>query len=215
MVALLLALSYLVLKLAGVNFPIGNPTIVILVSFFSGVQLLSLGIIGEYVGRNSTMKSAAGPSTLSSLATALIPMTRSLDRTPPKPGRSRFAYWPEAWDSASADWRRTSRKRSSRLVISLFFSISLASLAQQGATYVVLCVGHMGELIEKEIGHERFGVTIAYSYDGPGNDGTLGAIGAPPPFLDRVSSTCTETRSSRSTTPTSKARGEPATVPPL
>ncbi len=51
LVALLLALSYLVLKLAGVNFPIGNPTIVILVSFFSGVQLLSLGIIGEYVGR--------------------------------------------------------------------------------------------------------------------------------------------------------------------
>jgi dolichol-phosphate mannosyltransferase len=30
---------------------VGNPTIVILICFFSGVQLLSLGVIGEYVGR--------------------------------------------------------------------------------------------------------------------------------------------------------------------
>jgi polyisoprenyl-phosphate glycosyltransferase len=51
LVALLLAITYFALKVAGVAFPIGNPTVVILVSFFSGVQLLSLGIIGEYVGR--------------------------------------------------------------------------------------------------------------------------------------------------------------------
>lgn len=49
--AFLVAIVYLVLKLAGVAFPIGNPTIVIVVSFFSGIQLLSLGIMGEYVGR--------------------------------------------------------------------------------------------------------------------------------------------------------------------
>ena len=49
--AFLLAIVYLVLKLAGVAFPIGNPTIVIVVSFFSGIQLLSLGVMGEYVGR--------------------------------------------------------------------------------------------------------------------------------------------------------------------
>lgn len=49
--ALLLATVYLVLKLAGTAFPIGNPTVVILLSFFSGIQLLSLGIMGEYVGR--------------------------------------------------------------------------------------------------------------------------------------------------------------------
>jgi polyisoprenyl-phosphate glycosyltransferase len=30
---------------------VGNPTIVIVVAFFSGVQLLSLGVMGEYVGR--------------------------------------------------------------------------------------------------------------------------------------------------------------------
>ena len=47
----LLAVVYLGLKLAGVAFPIGNPTIVIVVAFFSGIQLLSLGVIGEYVGR--------------------------------------------------------------------------------------------------------------------------------------------------------------------
>jgi glycosyltransferase involved in cell wall biosynthesis len=49
--AFLLALVYLGLKLGGVDFPIGNPTIVIVVCFFSGLQLLSLGVMGEYVGR--------------------------------------------------------------------------------------------------------------------------------------------------------------------
>ena len=46
-----LAAVYLGLKLGGVPFPVGNPTIVIVVAFFSGIQLLSLGVIGEYVGR--------------------------------------------------------------------------------------------------------------------------------------------------------------------
>jgi dolichol-phosphate mannosyltransferase len=49
--AFVLAIVYLGIKLSGAGFPIGNPTIVILVSFFSGIQLLSLGVIGEYVGR--------------------------------------------------------------------------------------------------------------------------------------------------------------------
>jgi dolichol-phosphate mannosyltransferase len=49
--AFLLAVVYLILKLAGVAFPLGNPTIVIVVAFFSGIQLLSLGVMGEYVGR--------------------------------------------------------------------------------------------------------------------------------------------------------------------
>jgi dolichol-phosphate mannosyltransferase len=50
-VAFLSAIAYLALKLAGVPFPVGNPTIVIAVTFFSGIQLLSLGVMGEYVGR--------------------------------------------------------------------------------------------------------------------------------------------------------------------
>jgi glycosyltransferase involved in cell wall biosynthesis len=49
--AFTLALVYLGLKIGGVEFPVGNPTIVIVVSFFSGIQMLSLGVIGEYVGR--------------------------------------------------------------------------------------------------------------------------------------------------------------------
>jgi len=51
MLAFLLAIVYLGLKLGGQPFPVGNPTIVIVVAFFSGIQLLSLGVIGEYVGR--------------------------------------------------------------------------------------------------------------------------------------------------------------------
>jgi glycosyltransferase involved in cell wall biosynthesis len=49
--AFTLALVYLALKLDGLPFPVGDPTIVIAMSFFSGIQLLSLGVIGEYVGR--------------------------------------------------------------------------------------------------------------------------------------------------------------------
>jgi polyisoprenyl-phosphate glycosyltransferase len=49
--AFLVAVVYLALKLAGVGFPIGNPTVVIVVAFFAGIQLLSLGVMGEYVGR--------------------------------------------------------------------------------------------------------------------------------------------------------------------
>jgi polyisoprenyl-phosphate glycosyltransferase len=50
-IAFLLAITYFLLKLLGVSFPVGNPTVVIVVAFFSGVQMLSLGVIGEYVGR--------------------------------------------------------------------------------------------------------------------------------------------------------------------
>ena len=47
----LMALTYLILKFAGLPFPIGNPTIVIIVLFMGGVQLISVGILGEYIGR--------------------------------------------------------------------------------------------------------------------------------------------------------------------
>jgi dolichol-phosphate mannosyltransferase len=47
----LFAFVYAIFKVAGFPFPTGNPTIVILVSFLGGIQLLSLGIMGEYVGR--------------------------------------------------------------------------------------------------------------------------------------------------------------------
>ena len=47
----LLGALYLLQKLIGSNITPGLSTTVILISFFSGIQLLSLGLIGEYVGR--------------------------------------------------------------------------------------------------------------------------------------------------------------------
>lgn len=47
----IVAVSYIALKLGGVEFPIGNPTIVALVLFVGGLQLICLGIIGQYIGR--------------------------------------------------------------------------------------------------------------------------------------------------------------------
>jgi putative flippase GtrA/molybdopterin-guanine dinucleotide biosynthesis protein A len=52
----------------------------------------------------------------------------------------------------------------------------LRLLAAHGASEVVLCVGHLGDLIERSVGDRRFGLRIAYSHDAPGLDGTLGAI---------------------------------------
>jgi dolichol-phosphate mannosyltransferase len=50
-IAMLFAIIYLMLKLMGFPFPLGNPTIVIIVLFLGGIQLISVGILGEYIGR--------------------------------------------------------------------------------------------------------------------------------------------------------------------
>jgi dolichol-phosphate mannosyltransferase len=47
----LLGIWYLLQKLFGVELTPGLPTTVLVVTFFAGVQLLGLGLIGEYVGR--------------------------------------------------------------------------------------------------------------------------------------------------------------------
>jgi polyisoprenyl-phosphate glycosyltransferase len=47
----LLGTWYVVQKLIGIELTPGLPTTILVISFFSGVQLLSLGLIGEYVGR--------------------------------------------------------------------------------------------------------------------------------------------------------------------
>jgi glycosyltransferase involved in cell wall biosynthesis len=46
-----LGFSYLALKALGVNFPVGNPTVVVIISLIGGLQLICLGIIGQYIGR--------------------------------------------------------------------------------------------------------------------------------------------------------------------
>ena len=51
-IAFLIGIIYAYFKIKGiVNFPIGNPTIVILVLFMGGVQLFSIGIVGMYIGQ--------------------------------------------------------------------------------------------------------------------------------------------------------------------
>lgn len=65
-----------------------------------------------------------------------------------------------------------------------FLAHQLRLLASNGVERVVLCVGHLGELIERAFGLESFGLRIAYSYDEPGLDGTLGAVRRALPLLD-------------------------------
>lgn len=57
-----------------------------------------------------------------------------------------------------------------------FLIHQLRLLATHGVREVVLCVGYRGEMIAERVGEERFGVRIAYSFDAPGLDGTLGAV---------------------------------------
>lgn len=57
-----------------------------------------------------------------------------------------------------------------------FLVHQLRLLAGHDAREVVLCVGYRGEQIESQIGSERFGIRIQYSFDSPELDGTLGAI---------------------------------------
>ena len=47
----LLGVVYGVMKVFGFPFPLGNPTIVILMLLLGGIQLISVGILGSYVAR--------------------------------------------------------------------------------------------------------------------------------------------------------------------
>ena len=47
----ILGVSYVVLQLFGQPFPVGNPSVVAVVLFVGGLQLICLGIIGQYIGR--------------------------------------------------------------------------------------------------------------------------------------------------------------------
>lgn len=64
-----------------------------------------------------------------------------------------------------------------------FLEYQLELLARHGVTNVVLCVGHLGDQVEELIGTVRFGITVRYSHDDPGLNGTLGALRKASPLL--------------------------------
>ncbi len=50
--AFLMGFAYMYFKINGIlNFPIGNPTVVISILFMGGLQLFSIGILGIYIGK--------------------------------------------------------------------------------------------------------------------------------------------------------------------
>ena len=51
LMSFLLGIWYVIQKVSGINLTPGLTTTVILITFFAGVQLLGLGLLGEYVGR--------------------------------------------------------------------------------------------------------------------------------------------------------------------
>src|SRR5918911_107369 len=67
-----------------------------------------------------------------------------------------------------------------------FVDHQLALLARHGVRRAVLCVGHLGEQVERHLGRSAHGVELAYSYDGPGLLGTGGALRKALPLLGEV-----------------------------
>ena len=51
LISFILGSWYFFQKIIGINLTPGLTTTVILISFYSGIQLLGLGLLGEYVGR--------------------------------------------------------------------------------------------------------------------------------------------------------------------
>jgi NDP-sugar pyrophosphorylase family protein len=61
----------------------------------------------------------------------------------------------------------------------------LRLLAANGASRIVLCVGHLGEMVEDAIGDGRdLGLDVAYSHDPPGKPGTGAAVRQALPLLE-------------------------------
>jgi NDP-sugar pyrophosphorylase family protein len=65
-----------------------------------------------------------------------------------------------------------------------FVDHQLALLYRRGVRRVVLCVGHLADQIVAHVGDgQRFGVDVAYSFDGPQPLGTGGALRQATPLL--------------------------------
>jgi len=50
-ITFIIGFVYLILRLLQIDIPWGNPTLVILITSLAGIQLLSIGILGAYIGR--------------------------------------------------------------------------------------------------------------------------------------------------------------------
>ncbi len=57
-----------------------------------------------------------------------------------------------------------------------FLAHQLEMLHARGIRHVVLCIGFLGEMIQREFGNEACGIKLDYSFDGPKLLGTGGAI---------------------------------------
>ena len=66
-----------------------------------------------------------------------------------------------------------------------FLAHQLELLQARGIRHVVLCVGFLGELVQREFGDEAGGIKLDYSFDGPKLLGTGGAIRRALPLLGR------------------------------
>jgi NDP-sugar pyrophosphorylase family protein len=64
-----------------------------------------------------------------------------------------------------------------------FLSHQLELLHAHGIRRAVLCIGYLGEMIQRDFGKEAFGVKLDYSFDGPKLLGTGGAIKRAVPLL--------------------------------
>ena len=66
-----------------------------------------------------------------------------------------------------------------------FLAHQLEMLHARGLRRAVLCIGHLGEMIQRDFGDEAYGVKLEYSFDGPKLLGTGGAIKRALPRLGR------------------------------
>ncbi len=66
-----------------------------------------------------------------------------------------------------------------------FLAHQLEMLHARGIRRVVLCIGYLGEMIQRDFGDEAHGVKIEYSFDGPKLLGTGGAIKQAMPRLGK------------------------------
>jgi len=64
-----------------------------------------------------------------------------------------------------------------------FLAHQLEMLHARGIRHAVLCIGYLGEMIQRDFGGEKFGIKLDYSFDGPRLLGTGGAIKRALPML--------------------------------